>query len=79
MIELFPEFPEEILFQRMLFWLKDEVHYSDPGFGQFILIGLYAFGTLVTAVVFGYISDRSGRRKIYVIWATIVMAVLISP
>ena len=59
----------------LLFWLKDEVHYSDPGFGQFILIGLYAFGTLVTAVVFGYISDRSGRRKIYVIWATIVMAV----
>jgi MFS family permease len=59
----------------LLFWLKDKVHYDNPEQGQTVLIGLYALGTMATAVVFGRISDRSGRRKIYVISATIVMAV----
>jgi len=59
----------------LLFWLKDKVHYSNPEQGQTVLIGLYALGTMATAVIFGRISDRSGRRKIYVISATIVMAV----
>lgn len=59
----------------LLFWLKDEVHYDNPEQGQTVLIALYALGTMVTAVVFGRISDRSGRRKIYVIVSTVVMAV----
>ncbi|MFN8156156.1 MAG: MFS transporter [Candidatus Nanopelagicales bacterium] len=59
----------------LLFWLKDEVHYESPEQGQTVLIGLYALGTMATAVIFGRISDRSGRRKIYVIAATIVMAI----
>lgn len=59
----------------LLFWLQDAVKVADPGGSQTILIGLYALGTIVTAVIAGVISDRDGRRKIYVILATIVMAV----
>lgn len=59
----------------LLFWLTDKVKVSDPGGSQTVLIGLYALGTIVTAVIAGVISDRDGRRKIYVILATVVMAV----
>jgi MFS family permease len=59
----------------LLFWLQDEVEYAEPEQGQTILIALYALGTILTAVVFGRMSDRSGRRKVYVILATVVMAV----
>lgn len=59
----------------LLFWLQDEVGYAEPEQGQTVLIALYALGTILTAVVFGALSDRSGRRKIYVISATGVMAV----
>ncbi len=58
----------------LLFWLQDEVRYAQPEQGQTILIALYALGTVLTAVVFGRLSDRSGRRKVYVIGATGVMA-----
>lgn len=58
----------------LLFWLQDEVGYAEPEQGQTILIALYALGTILTAVVFGRLSDRSGRRKVYVIAATGVMA-----
>ena len=51
------------------------MHYENPDQGQTVLIGLYALGTMATAVIFGRISDRSGRRKVYVIAATVVMAV----
>jgi MFS family permease len=59
----------------LLFWLQDEVGYAQPEQGQTVLIALYALGTILTAVVFGALSDRSGRRKVYVISATGVMAV----
>ncbi|MGE0819619.1 MAG: MFS transporter [Candidatus Nanopelagicales bacterium] len=59
----------------LLFWLTDKVKVDDPGGSQTVLIGLYALGTIVTAVIAGVISDRDGRRKIYVILATVVMAV----
>jgi MFS family permease len=59
----------------LLFFLQDAVEYPEPEQGQTVLIGLYALGTILTAVVFGRISDRSGRRKIHVITSTIVMAV----
>jgi MFS family permease len=50
------------------------VKYADPQGGQTVLVALYALGTVITAVIAGRISDRSGRRKIYVIWSTVVMA-----
>ena len=58
----------------LLYFLQDAVKYPDPQGGQTVLIALYALGTIITAVVAGKISDRSGRRKIYVIWSTVVMA-----
>jgi MFS family permease len=61
----------------LLFFLQDRVGLSgtDASQGQTLLIGLYALGTMLTAVVGGVLSDRSGRRKPYVIGATLVMAV----
>ena len=58
----------------LLYFLQDAVKYSDPAGGQTVLVALYALGTIITAVVAGRISDRSGRRKIYVVWSTVVMA-----
>jgi MFS family permease len=59
----------------LLFFLQDAVGYPEPEQGQAILVVLYAVGSIATAVVGGYLSDRSGRRKVYVIVSTAVMAV----
>jgi MFS family permease len=58
----------------LLFFLQDAVKYPEPAQGQTVLIALYAVGSLLTAVVAGKLSDRSGRRKVYVIVSTVVMA-----
>ena len=57
----------------LLFYLQDFLEYPQPEQGQTTLIGLYGLGTIVTAVIGGRLSDRSGKRKIYVIVASIVM------
>lgn len=61
----------------LLFFLQDRIglNSTDAQQAQTLLIGLYALGTMATAVVGGYFSDRSGKRKIYVVEATCVMAV----
>jgi MFS family permease len=59
----------------LLFFLKDKVGYANPEQGQTVLIGLYALGTILTAVIGGRMSDASGRRKVYVIASSGVMAV----
>jgi MFS family permease len=58
----------------LLYFLKDRVHYPDPEGGLLILILLYTLGMAATAVVVGRLSDRSGRRKVYVIWSGMVVA-----
>jgi len=60
----------------LLFFLQDRVGQpqAEASQSQTVLIALYALGTMVTAVIGGIISDRSGRRKVYVIGASIVMA-----
>ena len=57
----------------LLFYLKDFLNYPQPEQGQTTLIGLYGLGTIVTAVIGGRLSDKSGKRKIFVIVASIVM------
>jgi MFS family permease len=57
----------------LLFYLEDYLRYPDPAAGQATLILLYGVGTALTAVVGGKLSDRSGKRKIYVIVSSIVM------
>ena len=61
----------------LLFFLQDRIGMSsqDAQQAQTGVIGLYALGTILTAVVGGWLSDRSGRRKVFVVWATVVMAV----
>ncbi len=57
----------------LLFYLEDYLNYPDPAAGQATLILLYGVGTALTAVIGGKMSDRSGKRKIYVIVSSIVM------
>jgi len=56
----------------LLYFLRDAIHYSRlfPGQtaadGLLILILIYTAGLVLTAIVGGIISDRLGRRKIFV-------------
>ena len=59
----------------LLYFLRDKVKYSDPDNGLLVLILVYTATTVLTVVVGGVISDRSGRRKPAVIWAGYTMAV----
>lgn len=58
----------------LLFYLKDGLGHPEPEKGQTLLTALYGLGTILTAVVGGRMSDRSGKRKVYVLWASLVMA-----
>ncbi|MET8351770.1 MULTISPECIES: MFS transporter [unclassified Micromonospora] len=59
----------------LLYFLTDGVRHPDPEGGLLVLILLYTLGMMLTAVVAGRLSDRSGRRKIYVITSGLIMAV----
>ncbi|HKS97918.1 MAG TPA: MFS transporter [Rugosimonospora sp.] len=59
----------------LLYFLTDRVHYPHPDTGVLILILIYTVGLMATAVVAGRRSDRTGRRKSFVIAAGAVMAV----
>ncbi|MFY1617001.1 MFS transporter [Micromonospora sp. WMMD736] len=59
----------------LLYFLTDGVRYPDPEGGLLVLILLYTLGMMLTAVVAGRLSDRSGRRKIYVVVSGLIMAV----
>jgi len=64
----------------LLYFLRDRVHYSRlfPGHkaedGLVVLILLYLAGVVITAVAGGVVSDRTGRRKLPVTVAGLVMA-----
>ncbi|MDR7278409.1 MFS family permease [Catenuloplanes atrovinosus] len=58
----------------LLYFLADGVHHADPETGLLILILLYTAGMMATAVLAGRVSDRSGRRKPFVIWSGVEMA-----
>jgi MFS family permease len=58
----------------LLYFLQDRVHVADPGTGVLILILVYTAGLMITAVIAGRRSDRSGKRKVFVIWSGVVMA-----
>ena len=58
----------------LLFYLTDVVKYPDPAGGVLILTGTYAVMVIISAVIFGPMSDRSGKRKIYVIFSSVVVS-----
>jgi MFS family permease len=59
----------------LLYFLTDRVKLADPDSGLLIMILLYTLGMVATAVVGGRLSDRSGRRKIFVVWSGVVIAI----
>jgi MFS family permease len=59
----------------LLFFLQDRVKIADPAGGLLILILIYTAALMATTVIAGRLSDRSGRRKVYVIWSGVVIAV----
>jgi MFS family permease len=59
----------------LLYFLKDRVHVHDPDQGLLVLILIYTGALIATTVVAGRLSDRTGRRKIFVIWSGVVIAV----
>jgi MFS family permease len=58
----------------LLYFLTDAVRLDDPQTGLLILILIYTGGLMATTVVAGRLSDRSGRRKSFVIVSGFVMA-----
>jgi MFS family permease len=58
----------------LLYFLSDAAHYPDPETGLLILMALYGVALVVGAVVCGITSDRSGRRRSYVVGSSAVMA-----
>jgi MFS family permease len=58
----------------LLYFLRDRVHHGDPEGGLLLLIGVYTATTVLTVVLGGVISDRTGRRKPSVILSGYVMA-----
>jgi MFS family permease len=59
----------------LLFYLRDRVRYHDPEQGVLILTAVNAVMLLATVVVAGVWSDRVGRRKPFVYWSGLLMAV----
>jgi MFS family permease len=58
----------------LLYFLSRSAHYHDPQTGLLILMALYAVALLAAGSVLGTLSDRSGRRKPFIIGSAAVMA-----
>ncbi|WP_067460527.1 MFS transporter [Actinomadura macra] len=58
----------------LLYFLRDEVGLNDPDGGVAVLSLLYTVGAIASAVAAGRLSDRTGRRKVFILAATLLMA-----
>ena len=58
----------------LLYFLSRSAHYHDPQTGLLILMALYAVALLAAGSVLGSLSDRSGKRKPFVIGSAAAMA-----
>ncbi|MFE9855452.1 MFS transporter [Streptomyces sp. NPDC005780] len=58
----------------LFYFLADAVHYDDPGTGVLILTVTYTLCAALTAIPAGVLSDRLGRRKVFVVVCSLVMA-----
>ncbi|MFI0450155.1 MFS transporter [Actinomadura sp. 6N118] len=58
----------------LLYFLRDEVRLGNPTGGVAVLSLLYTLGVVAASVAAGRMSDRTGRRKVYVIVSSALMA-----
>ncbi len=58
----------------LYYFLQDRVDRPDPEAGVLLLTVVYAGASVLTTVVAGRISDRVGRRKVFVVASGVVMA-----
>jgi MFS family permease len=58
----------------LLYFLSDVIHHPDATSGVAVLTVIYAVALVSTVVAGGVLSDRTGRRKIFVIVSTLVVA-----
>ncbi len=58
----------------LLYYLRDRIGYHDPDQGVLVLTAVNGIALLATVVVGGVWSDRVGRRKPFVIWSGVLMA-----
>jgi len=58
----------------LLYFLNDRVHYHDPQTGLLILMALYAVALLAAGAICGMMSDKSGKRKPFIIGSAAIMA-----
>ncbi|GAA0476788.1 MFS transporter [Paractinoplanes deccanensis] len=59
----------------LLYFLTDAVKLDDPDTGLLIMILLYTVGMIGTAMTGGHLSDKLGRRKIFVIWSGVLITI----
>ncbi|MET7688634.1 MFS transporter [Streptomyces sp. NPDC005483] len=59
----------------LLYYLRDRLHHDDPEQGVLILTAVDSVALLATVVVGGVWSDRLGRRKPFVRWSGVLMAI----
>ena len=58
----------------LLYFLARGAHYHDPQTGLLILMALYAVALLIAGLVLGALSDKTGRRKPFILGSAAVMA-----
>ncbi len=58
----------------LYYFLQDRVEYADPESGVFTLTVVYALSSVLTTVGSGRVSDRIGRRKVFIVVSGVVMA-----
>ena len=59
----------------LYYFLQDRVQHADPEGGVFVLTVVYAASSVLTTVASGRVSDRIGRRKVFIVVSGTVMAV----
>ncbi|MGW1014403.1 MFS transporter [Streptomyces termitum] len=58
----------------LFYYLRDRLHHEDPETGVLVLTAINGVTLLATVVVGGIWSDRTGRRKPFVLWSGVLMA-----
>ncbi|WP_234900058.1 MFS transporter [Streptomyces filamentosus] len=58
----------------LFYYLRDRLHHPDPESGVLVLTAVNGVTLLATVVAGGAWSDRTGRRKPFVLWSGVLMA-----